>query len=104
MNGKRQTKGGGGNMTKHGEHIKAVKHFCTHPYAWPGGYPLYAITSDGAALCAGCVKMELGNIVTSIAQDRKDGWKVEAVGANWEEVDLFCDHCSKPIESAYGDN
>lgn len=88
-------------MTKQGDHIKAVKDFAKHPYAWPGGYPCVAITSDGAALCADCVKKELGNIVTSIAQNLRDGWKVEGIDINYEDPDLYCDHCNERIESAY---
>src|SRR5258708_12352856 len=32
-------------------------------YAWPGGYPLYFITSDGAALSFGTVRAEWRNVV-----------------------------------------
>jgi len=91
-------------MSKQGDKIKQVKSLIANPCAWPGGYPLFAITSDGAALCPACVKKELGNIVTAIAQDLEDGWKVEAITVNWEGTDLYCDHCSENIESAYGDN
>ena len=90
-------------MTRNGQQIVRVKEFTNHPYAWPGGYPLFAITSDGAALCASCTKKKLGNIVTAIARNLRDGWKVEGIDVNWEDADLTCDHCGQHIESAYAD-
>ncbi len=81
------------------EYRKAIHY---GPYAWPGGYPLYFITSDGAALCFKCAKAERRNIISAIADNRSDGWKCEAVDVNWEDTDLYCDHCNQPIESAYG--
>ena len=91
-------------MTKQGEHILRVKDFARHPYAWPGGYPMFAITSDGAALCVACVKKEMRNIVTAIAQGMLNGWKVVAIDINWEDSNLYCHHCSERIESAYSED
>lgn len=90
-------------MTERGNHILALKEFVKSPYAWPGGYPLYAVTEDGAALCAVCCKKELGLIVTSISQNLRDGWQVEDIGINYEDPDLYCAHCNNRIESAYCD-
>ena len=80
-----------------------VKEFIRQPYAWPGGYPLFAITDDGGALCKDCCRSEFRNIVDSIHTDCSDGWKVEAITVNWEDGDLACDHCAEHIESAYAD-
>ena len=80
---------------------KLVKDFIRQPYAWPGGYPMFAITGDGAALCKECCKSEFRNIVDSIHRDCSDGWKVEAIDVNWEDSELYCDHCNDLIESAY---
>lgn len=91
-------------MTAQGELIKQIKHFSLHPYAWPGGYPCFAITSDGAALCAHCTKREMGSIVTAIAQHLSDGWAVEAIEINWEDANLYCGHCGQRIEHAYTEN
>lgn len=91
-------------MTAQGTMILRVKDFVKHPCAWPGGYPCFAVTSDGAALCHACVKKEIGNIVTAIAQNLRDGWKVEAIDINWEDSSLYCDHCSKRIEYAYAED
>ena len=74
------------------------------PWAWPGGYPLYAITSDGAALCPSCVTKERAQIFRSTHEKSRDGWAIEGIDANWEDASLYCDHCSKRIESAYAED
>jgi hypothetical protein len=86
--------------------INTVAEFNTaleSPYAWPGGYPMYFITSDGAALSFEAARENAEQIRESIASNARDGWKVEAVEVNWEDAELICDHTGKPIESAYGD-
>ena len=72
-------------------------------YAWPGGYPLYFITSDGAALSFEAAKENGRLICESIAADCNDGWQVVAADVNWEDSDLICDHTGEKIESAYGE-
>ena len=71
-------------------------------YAWPGGYPVYFITSDGAALSFAAAKAEADNIRESIAGDCNDGWRVVGAEINWEDASLYCDHTGARIESAYG--
>lgn len=74
-----------------------------HPYAWPGGYPTYYVTSDGAALCVECARKEGSRITASIRDHCNDGWQVCHHDVNWEDCSLLCDHCGEQIESAYGD-
>jgi hypothetical protein len=73
-------------------------------YAWPGGYPMYLICSDGAPLCFACGHKEARNILQSI--DRKDGsgWRVLATDINHEDNELCCAHCDQQIESACGED
>ena len=73
------------------------------PYAWPGGYPMFLVTNDGAALCFRCARAEYRQISTAIRHDLNDGWQVTAHGINWEDSELFCDHCGEQIETAYTD-
>jgi len=73
-------------------------------YAWPGGYPLYFITSDGAALSFDAAKAERRNILQSIAHRNNDGWRVIGADVNWEDQDLTCDHTGERIPSAYGED
>ena len=69
------------------------------PFAFPGGYPLFLITSDGGALCFKCGKSEFYLIAGEIQDDDNGGWRVVACEINHgEESDLNCDHCSKLIE------
>lgn len=74
------------------------------PYAWPGGYPTYFITSDGAALCCDCAKRQGRQICDSIRTRSNDGWRVESQDINWEDASLYCDHCGERIESAYAED
>lgn len=73
-------------------------------YAWPGGYPMYLITSDGGALCFDCAKEEARQIMDSIRNRYHDGWRVTHCDINYEDNDLYCCHCDKKIESAYGED
>ncbi len=72
-------------------------------YAWPGGYPVFAITKDGAALCSQCTKDNLKLIVRDTHEDNNTGWEIMSSMVNWEDTELYCDHCGKIIESAYGE-
>lgn len=73
------------------------------PYAWPGGYPCYFVTSDGAALSFEAVRENLRAVIDATANRLNDGWQVTGMGINWEDKNLTCDHTGKPIESAYGE-
>ena len=73
------------------------------PYAWPGGYPLYFITNDGAALSFKAAKDNARLIIESIAHNTRDGWRIVAMDVNWEDDSLLCDATFKQIPSAYGE-
>ena len=73
-------------------------------WAWPGGYPLYFITSDGAALSFDAVRSEYRQVINAVRHRLNDGWRVVAVEINYEDSDLYCDHTGQRIESAYGDD
>jgi len=87
-------------MTTQSTSLRLADQLSSSPYAWPGGYPLFAITHDGAALCHYCCKTERETIATTTG---RDGWGVVAIEANWEDPDLYCDHCGDRIESAYAE-
>jgi hypothetical protein len=72
-------------------------------YTSLGSYPIYFYTSDGAALCWDCAREEYKQISQSIREKSSErGWRVVGCDINYENNDLTCDNCSKPIESAYG--
>ena len=70
------------------------------PYTSVGCYPMFAITSDGGALCKNCCKSESRSIGLTYGND---SWQVVSLDINYENKDLYCDHCSQPIECAYSD-
>lgn len=74
------------------------------PYAWPGGYQMYLLMSDGEALCFQCGRSEIYWITRSIRDRSKDGWRVVACDINWEDDDMYCAHCNERIPSAYGND
>lgn len=61
----------------HNEKTAAVREFIRQPFAFPGGYPIVLVMSDG--------------------------WKAEGVLIHWEGAPECCDHCGAETESAYGD-
>ena len=72
-------------------------------YAWPSGYPMYFITSDGGALSFETVRKEWQCVCWSVRNRENDGWRVVAVDINHEDPDLYDDHTGERIESAYAE-
>lgn len=70
---------------------------------WPGGYPLYFVTSDGGALSFDSVMENLKEVVYSIRHDIRDEWNVVGCDVNYENAELYCSHSGERIESAYAD-
>jgi hypothetical protein len=81
----------------------SIKRAIHDHYVWPGGYPLYAVTSHGAPLCCTCLKKEWRHIGPAIRHHLYDGWRVDAIDVNWEDSGLYCDNCNTRIESAYAE-
>lgn len=73
------------------------------PYAWPGGYPMYFITDDGAALSFDCVTENYKLVLDAVKHQYANGWCVVAIEINFEDCELVCSHSGKPIECAYGE-
>lgn len=84
--------------------LRAAKDFARNPFAWPGGYPLAAITADGGCLCAACVRKEWRLVASESFDNSNCGFRISGVDVNWENPDLYCDHCSERIESAYAED
>lgn len=72
------------------------------PYAWPGGYPLYFVTRDGAALSFEAVTEQFLNVAWDFLKDASTGWRIDGLATNEENGDLYCDHSGKKIPAAYG--
>lgn len=82
--------------------LQQVRHFARTKYAWPGGYPMVLIMSDGEALCAECTRTEYRQISHSTRHRLRDGWQAEGVDIHYEGDPIPCAHCGCEIESAYG--
>ena len=65
-------------------------------YAWPGGYQLFYIHTDGGVICPKCANKKL---LTTL--DKHDSDFIVACEANYEDPELHCDHCSERIPSSY---
>lgn len=87
-------------MTTQSRALRLADALSRAPFAWPGGYPLFAITSDGGCLCRHCCAAERLAIATTTGQD---GWTVTDLTVNWEDPELTCDHCGGRIEPAYAE-
>ena len=80
------------------------KNLIREPYAWPGGYPKYAVMSDCEALCAKCAKDNAKLIIRATRDNNHSGWGCAGVDINWEDTELYCAHCGDAIPSAYGED
>lgn len=84
--------------------LRQAKSVAREPYAWPGGYPRILVMNDGGTLCPVCVRKEFQCIAQSAIGGYKDGWNPACADINWEDSDLYCDHCCKRIPPACGDS
>jgi hypothetical protein len=69
------------------------------PWAWPGGYTLYFLTDDGAALSFEAVFENLRQVLYSIRHKIRDGWRVIGLNSTAEDDEpVVCAHTGKVIE------
>lgn len=83
--------------------LREVKRAIREPYVWPGGYPLYVVLADGAALSMAAARAEWKQITRATLQRSRDGWCAAGTQVNWEDGALICDHTGLRIESAYAE-
>lgn len=72
-------------------------------YAWPGGYPVYYISSDEEILCPTCADKAYRNSKSLDDQHIIDIDRSYTAAVHYEGADIICDECNAGIESAYGD-
>jgi hypothetical protein len=79
-----------------------IKNAIRSRYAWPGGYPLYIVMSDGEALSIDAARENYKLLCAAyIRGDKHDSWLAEGANINYEDENLFCIHTGEKIESAY---
>lgn len=69
-------------------------------YAFPGGYEITYVTEDNGMICHGCANKELER---TIDPDDEQFFIVSSF-MNYEDDQIWCDHCGLQIEPAYGEN
>ena len=82
--------------------IRDVKYAARNKYAWPGGYPLIVVMSDGECLCCDCARSEFALIARATRDGYEKCWIATGVDVHWEGPPEICAHCGAEIESAYG--
>lgn len=79
---------------------------CREPlpaFAWPGGYPIVYVFRDGGVCCPSCANKHISEI-DSEGRNSHGGWPLVGHDANYEDIDLACDHCGKLIPAAYSES
>lgn len=67
-----------------------------------GCYPVFLLTADGGTIHPSCGRENA--FLVGRAERNADGqWQVVAADVNWENPDMYCDHCGERIESAYAE-
>lgn len=66
-------------------------------FAWPGGYPMGLLMSDGEVIDSKSARSMYRYIRRGTC-----GWAAEAVFIHWEGEPIECAHSGRMIESAYG--
>jgi len=88
---------------KHASVIREVKLAAREKFAWPGGYPLVVVMTDGACLCCDCARQNFAQIGRATRDGLRDGWAAAGVDAHMQGAPEICAHCGVEIPSAYGD-
>jgi hypothetical protein len=75
------------------------------PYAWPGGYPLFFISTEGDALSFEAVRKNWREVCRSHLnmQGGESNWHLISCEANWEDPNLICAETNERIPSAYAE-
>ena len=67
-------------------------------FAWPGGYSIAIITTDGGALCFDCAHKNIRSMFWSLANKCNDGWCADCLQCTSEcDEEIICDNCNKAI-------
>lgn len=83
-----------------------AKYVARERFAWPGGYELFAVTTDGAALCRHCCRAEFYQIAWDYHRGGGDapaagfssGWSIVSIHTTAElDEGGECDHCGRDI-------
>lgn len=73
-------------------------------FAWPGGYPMILVMSDGGVIDAKSARENYRQIREAMrANDRRSDWHPGGIDIHWEGPPEICAHSGREIPSAYGE-
>ena len=64
-------------------------------YAWPGGYEMALMTTDGELLCHTCVEDNFASISWEHRHKTDAGWRPHGYVVIEEPGDDYCAHCGE---------
>lgn len=70
-------------------------------YAWPGGYPIFFVMSDGQAASFDGVRGDFKNVIYSMRHNENYGYSVVGIEINYENEFLTCCFTNELIDCAY---
>ena len=74
------------------------------PHAWPGGYPIVLITSDGEMVSPGALRADGGALYCALYDIRtKQSTRIIGADIYYEGPIVQCAYTNADIASAYGD-
>lgn len=77
----------------------AARYVRRERYAFPGGYALALLTTDGGLLCPDCVASEFSQVSSSHRNRCDDGFRPAAVVCGEEtDSEMRCNHCDKVMQ------
>lgn len=81
-----------------------IKHFVqSNGIAWPGCYPMYALSADGEVLSAKAVRKNYKQVLQATKNPGTNRqWEIVAIDIHWGGEPLYCGDTGDAIESAYG--
>ena len=82
------------------ERINALRYAVRNKYAWPGGYEIIGITTDGGLLCSSCMTKEYKLILDAIRSEDHSGWclSTTTTTVDFENFER-CDNCNKFLDA-----
>jgi len=77
----------------------AARYVRRERYAFPGGYPLALLTTDGGLLCPDCVTREFAQVSWEHRHGCNGGFRpVRVVCGADTDGEMRCDHCDKVMQ------
>jgi hypothetical protein len=78
--------------------VQALQLVARNKFAWPGGYEMFVLASDGGLICSDCVQKEYRQLYHDTANKwHGTGWDVIAADATCNCDEATCDNCGRDL-------